>query len=119
MKIIINILTGLVSLAMLASAIGFLIPTSMGLEIVKSFHFPVWSRWLLGIIELLLSLLLIFPKYRIMGCVGILLWLIFDAIVHSITEHVEWGILAIFFVPTSIILILLLKVKTRKGLVNT
>jgi uncharacterized membrane protein len=118
MKIIINILTGLVSLAMFASAIGFLIPTSMGLEIVKSFHFPVWSRWIFGIIELLLSLLIIFPKYRIMACVGILLWLIFDAIVHSITEQVEWVILAIFFVPTSILLMLLLKEKTKINLVN-
>lgn len=119
MRIIIYILTGLVSLAMFASAFNFLIPTTMGLEIVKSFHFPVWSRWILGIIELSLSLLLIFHKYRVMASVGILLWLIFDAIVHSITEHVEWGILAVFFIPTSILLVLLLKDKTRKGLVTS
>lgn len=113
-KYIIYILTGLISIAFIGSSIGFLIPTDLGLEIVKSFHFPIWTRWILGFVELGLGIAIIFPKFRISACIGILLWLIFDVIVHSITEHVEWSIILGFALPVLFLLYLLMnKTKIR------
>ena len=87
---------GSIILALIYFTVGTmkLIGTDMDIKNFEDWGYPIWFRFPIGIIELLLGIGILIPNYRTLTIYGIFIWT-----VAAITTHIQAGQAELIYYP--------------------
>ena len=104
-KIITWVLAGLLALAFLNAGISKLIGAEMQIKNFESWGYPLWFRFPVGLIEIVLAIGILVPKFRKLTVYGIFVWAAVAIITHLQAAQATMAIApALFGVIAAIIL---------------
>ena len=81
-NIITWILAGILAFAFLGSGITKLLGVEMQIKNLKSWGYPLWFRFPIGLSEVVFAIGLLIPKYRKIIIYGIFIWTLAAVITH-------------------------------------
>jgi uncharacterized membrane protein YphA (DoxX/SURF4 family) len=81
-NIIAWVLAGLLALAFIGSGISKLLGAESQIKNFESWGYPLWLRFPIGLIELVLAAGLLIPQYRKITVYGVFVWTIGAVITH-------------------------------------
>ncbi|MEM8924885.1 MAG: DoxX family protein [Actinomycetota bacterium] len=84
MKIVEWVLAVLLALMMLGAGIGKLFVEDSRTELADQINVPGWFLLIVGVWEILLVILLLWPRFRIVGGLGVLLTMVVAAVLHIV-----------------------------------
>ena len=76
------ILAGLLSLALIGAGISKLLGAETQIKNFESWGYPLWLRFPVGLIEIILAIGLLIPGYRKKTTYGVFIWTIVAVITH-------------------------------------
>lgn len=108
-NIIAWILAGLLAFAFAGSGIAKIMGTEMQIKNVESWGYPLWTRFPIGLSELLLAIALLFPKYRKLTVFAIFGWTLVAVITHLQSGQANLVLVPVFFSVFGVAILLLQK----------
>lgn len=80
--IISRVLAALLALGFLFAGITKLAGVKMQIKNLESWGYPLWFRFPIGLIELVMTVTLLIPKYRKLTIYGVFIWTLAAVITH-------------------------------------
>lgn len=81
-KIISWVLSALIALGFLFAGITKLFGAEMQIKNLESWGYPLWLRFPIGLLELVLAVTILIPQYRKLTVYGIFIWTVGAVITH-------------------------------------
>ncbi len=117
-KIITWALAGLLALAFANAGITKLIGAEMQIKNLESWDYPLWFRFPIGLIEIVLAIGILIPKFRKLTVYGIFAWAVVAIITHLQAGQAPMAIAPMLFgVIAAIILWLQRESKNQPSLI--
>ncbi len=99
----------ILSLIYLTVGIMKLIGTEMDIKNFKDWGYPVWFRFPIGLIEMILGIGIFIPKYRLLTIYGVFIWTIAAVVTHIQAGQAELILYPMLFSLAAAIILLLSK----------
>ncbi len=93
-KVLAWILSGFLALAFFAAGFFKIIGAEQQVEAFQSWGYPTWMMYPVGIIEMIMAVLIIVPKYRLMGTNLIYIWAIGALFTHIQADPPQYNQIA-------------------------
>ena len=81
-KIICWILAGFIAFGFLFAGITKLLGTEMQIKNLESWGYPLWFRFPIGLLEVVLAVTILIPKYQRLTVYGVFIWTVVAVITH-------------------------------------
>ena len=111
-KIINWILAGFIAFGFLFAGITKLLGTEMQIKNLESWGYPLWFRFPIGLLELVLAVTILIPKYRKLTIYGIFVWTVTAVITHLQASQAAMIVAPILFSIFGGVILLLQREKT-------
>ena len=106
-KIISWVLAGFIAFGFLFAGTTKLLRTEMQIKNLESWGYPLWFRFPIGLLELVLAVTILIPKYRKLSIYGVFIWTVVAVITHlQASQPAMIGAPILFSILAGVILLL-------------
>jgi uncharacterized membrane protein YphA (DoxX/SURF4 family) len=106
-RIISWVLAGFIAIGFLFAGITKLLGADMQIKNLESWGYPLWFRFPIGLVEIVLAVTILIPKYRRLTIYGIFIWTAVAVITHlQASQAAMIGSPILFSILAGVILLL-------------